>query len=143
MGTQEQYPEASPRPTSIQKVIAAVAIERQGRLFVRQRPKGGVNAGFWEFPNLEVPDGAASVLRYVSTWLNVPENRLVPLPLIRHAITRYRIRLESFHAPGIDLPGSLEPEGRWVERGDLETLALTAAHRRIVLSLPRTDAIGC
>jgi A/G-specific adenine glycosylase len=143
MGTQEQYPEASPRPTSIQKVMAAVAIEREGRLFVRQRPKGGVNAGFWEFPNLEVPHGVRSIHRYVATWLNVPENRLVALPPIRHAITRYRIRLESFHALGIDLPGTLGPEGRWVERGDLQTLALTAAHRRIVLSLPKADAIGC
>ena len=143
MGTQEQYPEATPRPTSIHKVIAAIAIERQGRLFVRQRPKGGVNAGFWEFPNFEVPDGVDSVHQFVAAWLDVPENRLVALPLIRHAITRYRIRLESFHAPGIDLPGTLGSEGRWVERGDLETLALTGAHRRIVLSLPKADAIGC
>lgn len=141
MGTQEQYPEAAPRPTSIQKVLAAVAIERQGRLFVRQRPKGGVNAGFWEFPNLEVPDGIGSVLRYVATWLNVPENRLVPLPAIRHAITRYRIRLESFHTTGVDLPAALDPDGRWVDRRDLETLALTTAHRRIVQSLPKADAI--
>ena len=143
MGTQEQYPEAAPRPTSIQKVMAAVAIERGGRLFVRQRPTGGVNAGFWEFPNLEVPEGVDSVHRYVATWLDVAENRLVPLPPIRHAITRYRIRLESFHATGINLPDALGSDGRWVERVDLETLALTAAHRRIVRSLPKADAIGC
>ena len=142
MGTQEQYPETAPRPVPIQKVTAAVVIDLEGRLFVRQRPVGGVNAGFWEFPNLEVPDGVDSVHRYVATWLDVPEDRLVPLPPIRHAITRYRIRLESFHAAGIDLPKTLGSEGRWMERRDLETLAFTAAHRRIVRFLINPKAKG-
>lgn len=142
MGIQEQYPETAPRPAPIQKVTAAVAIEQEGRLFVRQRPVGGVNAGFWEFPNFEVPEGVGSVHRYVATWFDVPEDRLVPLPPIRHAITRYRIRLESFHAAGIDLPKTLGSEGRWMERRDLETLAFTAAHRRIVRFLINPKAKG-
>ncbi|MBM3901799.1 MAG: A/G-specific adenine glycosylase [Verrucomicrobia bacterium] len=136
-GTQERYPETAPRPAPIQKVDAAVVIEQKGTVWVRQRPAGGVNAGFWEFPGLELPDPVDNVRRHVARWLGVPEDRLAPLPPIRHAITRYRIRLESFHTTGIGLPAVVGSTGRWVDRRELEALAFTAAHRRIVRLLPK------
>lgn len=136
-GTQERYPETAPRPAPIQKVHAAVVVEQAGSLWVRQRPAGGVNAGFWEFPCLEIPDPVDSVQRHVAQWLDVPQDHLAPLPPIRHAITRYRIRLETFHATGIGLPDVVGSAGRWVDRQELETLAFTAAHRRIVRLLPK------
>ena len=131
-GTPEQYPEAAARPAAVHKVTAAVVLERDGRFYVRKRPAGGVNSGFWEFPNLEVLDGTRSVQQHLANRLDIPPETLVPLPPIRHAITRYRIRLESFHAKDIDPPQALGSEGCWVARQDLESLAFTAAHRRIV-----------
>ncbi len=136
-GTQERYPETTPRPAPIQKVHAAVVVEHAGRMWVRQRPAGVVNAGFWEFPGLEIPDTFDSVRQHVARWLSVPEDRLAPLAPIRHAITRYRIRLESFHTTGIGRPDVLGSAGRWVDHRELEVLAFTAAHRRIVRLLPK------
>lgn len=136
-GTQERHPETPPRPAPVQKIHAAVVIEREGSVWVRQRPEGVVNAGFWEFPGLEVPDPIDSVRRHVARWLNVPEEHLAPLAPIRHAITRYRIRLEGFHTTGLGLPDVIGSTGRWVDRRELEALALTTAHRRIVRLLPK------
>jgi A/G-specific adenine glycosylase len=126
----EAFPQTADRPQAEEKQYAVLVIERQGRYWIRQRPAGVVNAGFWEFPNLELKgkDGRATAAQ----WLSVPSAELVELGRFRHSITRYRIQLEVFLArPGHQRPPA-DPTGRWAGRAELESLPLTAAHRRIV-----------
>lgn len=133
-GVPERFPETKARPeTTAQRFVVAV-LERRGKFLVRQRPAGGVNAGFWEFPNRELSpeDDPAQA---VGTWLQLSTEAFVPLRPVTHSVTRYRIRLEVFRATVKRLPTNCSPAGEWQDRAGLELLALTAAHRRIARQL--------
>jgi A/G-specific adenine glycosylase len=123
----------SARPTP-RRFVAFVA-DRHGRLLVRQRPGGVVNAHLWEFPNLELALTDSDLEQAARRVLGVRPKRLEPLCTIKHSITRYRITLEAYRV-GID-PG-VKPSvdnGRWLGRKRLDQLAFTSAHRKILRRL--------
>lgn len=133
-GTPERFPETKARPETTPRRFVVAVLERAGKFQVRQRPAGGVNAGFWEFPNRELsPDDDAD--QVASDWLGLPAKAFVRLRPVTHSITRYRIRLEIFRATVARPPSGLAPAGEWHDRAGLERLALTAAHRRIARQL--------
>lgn len=110
-GLAQRLPQRGPRPL-LREVTATVAwVRRDGKILLRQRPAGGLLAGFWELPP------AAG---------NGPE-----LFRIRHSITQQRITLRVLAAPAA-------PANRWVCVRRLSHLPMPAAHRRaIVRLLPR------
>src|SRR4029078_9609577 len=59
-GSQERLPNLGKRAKTTARRFIAFVVERNGRLLVRQRRAGSVNSHLWEFPNLEVTDGAMS-----------------------------------------------------------------------------------
>lgn len=133
-GVPERFPETKARPETTQRRFVVAVLEHGGKFRVRQRPAGGVNAGFWEFPNLELsPDDDPA--QAAGGWLGLPVEAFVPLRSVTHSITRYRIRLEVLRATVKRLPTGCLPAGEWHDRAGLERLALTAAHRRIARQL--------
>jgi len=111
--------------------VLAFVCERQGRLLVRPRPEGGVNAGLWELPNVEARSGARP-LAAARSLLGDQALRVRPVLTLRHAITTSQIRLQVFR---VDLAnGRLRAPAdcRWIPRARLEELAFTAAHRRVL-----------
>lgn len=129
----ESFPETAARPSTVER-RHAVAVLECGRLYgIQQRPAGGVNAGFWEFPQLELSDGDAR--NAIAQWLSLPADCLEPLGTVRHAITRYRIQLTIFRArvPRKDSPA--QASLRWVSEAELQSVPLTSAHRRIARQL--------
>lgn len=63
-----------PSPAQPLKVVAAVLVDRQGRLLVAQRPAGKWAAGRWEFPGGKLEPGedeAAAVVRELREELGV------------------------------------------------------------------------
>jgi adenine-specific DNA glycosylase len=93
-----------------------------------------VNGGLWEFPNREL--AAAAVAREAAAdWLNLPATSLVALKGVKHSITRYRITLEVFRAEAGRPPLPVETGATWQTPGELDQLAFTSAHRRILRQL--------
>lgn len=138
------FPAVAKRPAATMRRFVAFVIRRNGRVLVRQRPGGVVNAHLWEFPNVEIPlhgDDSATV---AAGLLGLELADVRPLGLIRHSITRYRIALEGYearvkgtapHAAGaVKLPSLLHP------------LPFTAAHQKLArlagLLEPRTQSAG-
>jgi A/G-specific adenine glycosylase len=133
-GSPTHYPSAQKRPASLPRWFAALVIERAGQFRVRQRPGHGVNAGLWEFPNVECPDLASTDLAAVKL-LGTTQIPVQPLGVIRHSITRYRMTLAAFHA---SVPTGFQPTekaGAWLDLPALHELAFTAAHKKILLAL--------
>lgn len=123
-GKPERFPVKRARPPATARRVVAFVAERAGKYLVHQRPPGGVNAGLWEFPNVEVTSGEGAELSGK------------PLCTIKHSITRYRITLEAVRVPPGQLPSAVRRAGgRWCGLADLEALAFTSAHRRIVRRL--------
>ena len=116
-GAFDSIPAKGPAIRHEEKQIDVFIVTDGERYIVQQRPAGGVNGGFWEFPNSE--NGAQ--------WL-VPKGQ-PPLTTARHSITRYRIKLKAYL---IDAPGA---KGEWVTLRQLHALPFTAAHRKLLPAL--------
>jgi A/G-specific adenine glycosylase len=141
-----ELPNLGRREAATAKRFVAFVVERNRCFLVRQRPTGVVNAQLWEFPNVEVAAGVPPAVNYLSLE---PCNAR-PLCTVKHSITRYRITLEVFHVhlggASYTSPHNKNKMGRrgtppsknnevWLPLAKLDSLAFTAAHRRILRRL--------
>lgn len=124
-----KYPTPARRVPVIAKRFVAFIVKKSGKFLVRRRPAGGVNAGFWEFPNIETAPGASGPPAGATPFtVESP----VPIISLTHSITRHRIRLEAFDA---EVAPDALAAGEWKSLRTLEKLPLTAAHRKILVFL--------
>ena len=119
--------------------VAFVAVCR-GRLLVRQRPAGGVNAHLWEFPNVETTGDEAEIAPAARELLGAEPEQLVPLATVKHAITRYRITLTAFLVTLKKPPAGVT--GVWQTPAQVRALALTAAHKRLATAAAKSILSG-
>lgn len=106
------------------------------RLLVRRRPAGVVNAGLWEFPNIEVAVNEKNI-RAAAAPFRIADP--VPFVGVRHSITRYRILLEAYRA---ELPAgsSIAKTGAvWKSASEINKLPFTSAHRKVMLRANASD----
>lgn len=131
-----ELPTKPKRPPTTQRHFAAFVTWCRGRVLLRQRPGGVVNAHFWEFPNIELPTNVRDIPSdgYVERTLGSRPVELKSICAIRHSITRYRITLSAYEVRfNRPLKGTL---GKWLTPGEVDALPLTSAHRRLWRRLP-------
>lgn len=156
-GLVDEIPKTGPRRASTRRHMAAFIIERRGRFLVRKRSEGGVNAGLWEFPDVDVtvsklaPAAALATLLASSAPPRSPlrpadhspiDQPQIPSPFcrVKHSITRYQITVDVFHA-ALGAGIRARPQtGVWRSLHQIDQLPFCAAHRRIVAKL--TAAAG-
>ncbi len=134
------FPKLGGRVGKTTREFLAFIVEHRGHFLVRQRPQGVVNAGLWEFPNIELTGMKADAAEIARTYLGFTPDRLEHFATIKHTITRYRITLNVVAGKA---DGDVPTRGRaWRRLHELETLAFPSAHRRIVARLSgRTSKI--
>jgi len=126
-----EYPRLAARTRSARRRFLAFIVKKNGRFLARQRPPGGVNAQLWEFPNVEIaPEerNPAAAAPFALTGTK-------PFCRVRHTITRHRILLEAWRAQWPARPGKGPGPGVWRTPAQLERLAFTGAHRKILAAL--------
>ena len=119
------FPAPARRLAVTARRFIALVVRRGGRFLARRRPAGGVNAGLWEFPNIEAPAKAGNIARLAAPFKIVGGG---PFLRVRHSITRYRMLLEAHRAT---LPGGAAA-GEWKTAAELQRLAFTSAHRKVL-----------
>jgi A/G-specific adenine glycosylase len=117
------------------KHFMAFIVQRNHRFLVQQRPAKVVNGGLWEFPNVEVSDGKN--VQKIHPFEIAP--RTNPLCTIKHSITRYRITLVTFRAT-VRRKQKISA-GKWLKIAELEKLAFTSAHRKILNTLAKNGLV--
>ncbi|HEY1172739.1 MAG TPA: A/G-specific adenine glycosylase [Verrucomicrobiae bacterium] len=128
---QSELPNLGERAAATQRRFFAYVIQQGPKVLVRQRPTGVVNAGLWEFPNIEVELKTKDPLNAAQQAWSQAFTTTEPLCTIKHSITRYRITLEAFRAeikPRAELPAEL---GEWYPLDKLHDLPFTSAHGKI------------
>ena len=134
-----ELPHTARRHRATPKRFVAFVADKQGRLLVRQRPAGVVNAHLWEFPNLELSPADSDLEQAARRVLKIRPRRLEPLGTVKHSITRYRITLEAYRVV-IDHGARISAgKGRWLDRKQLGQLAFTSAHGRVLRRLELLD----
>jgi A/G-specific adenine glycosylase len=121
-----RLPALAKREKQTARRFAAFVAQRGDQFLVRQRPDNVVNAGFWEFPNVE-QEFDASLTSPAGLTLR---KSAVPFLVIRHTITRYQITLEVYEA---DSNGhDPQSDGEWRDLESLAALPFSAAHKKIL-----------
>jgi A/G-specific adenine glycosylase len=137
-GRAEELPNLGKRVAATPRYFVAFVVERKGRFLVRQRPAGVVNGHLWEFPNAETEglrgDDPTAAVRVASELFGFVPASIKPLCTIKHSITRYRITLDVFVA-GFKNPPRKKTIGRWGTLSELEALAFSSAHKRVLKEL--------
>jgi adenine-specific DNA glycosylase len=125
----EELPNLGKREAATARRFVAFVMEHRGKFLVRQRPEKVVNAHLWEFPNVELNGHASTPAEVFESQFGFAPPELQPLPPVKHSITRYRITLEAFRVP---LNAALKTrEGRWLSHSQFDSVAFTAAHKKL------------
>ena len=135
-----ELPNLGRRIATTARHFIAFVVERQGRFLVRQRPAGVVNAHLWEFPNVEVNGSRVDLQTAARRALGFEPGRPEPLCMVRHSITRYRIRLDAYVANPNRLSRISQTKGRWLTLRELQALSFPSAHKKVLLRLLARDA---
>jgi A/G-specific adenine glycosylase len=125
----EDFPAAARRPAVTERRFIALVVYDGKRLLVRRRPAGVVNAGLWEFPNVEVAVNARKLQPLVAPF-KIAERS--PFFGVRHSITRYRITLEAYRANLPAGPAYFKAGAAWKTPTELERLPFTSAHGKVL-----------
>jgi A/G-specific adenine glycosylase len=126
----EEFPTASRRTELTQRRFLALVVSDGDHLLVRRRPAGSVNAGLWEFPNIEVGVNVKNFRPLVAPFELVTRE---PFFRVRHSITRYRILLEAYRAELPADPAAAAAVGAaWKTPAQIKKLPFTSAHRKVL-----------
>jgi A/G-specific adenine glycosylase len=135
-GRTEELPNLGERQAATARYFTAFVIHHGDKYLVRQRPAGVVNAHLWEFPNVETgaPLVESQILaaEFAAQGIGKPSGDLTPLCTIKHSITRYRITLDVFQ---VTVARPAKKVGRWLTVPEMQTLAFTSAHGKILKKL--------
>jgi len=126
----DSLPELPHRAPSTRRRFFAFVMQDKGRVLIRQRQPGQVNAHLWEFPNVEIFPGDGDLKEAARKCLGRVPREIEPFCTIKHSITRYRIGLEAYLTSG-NLPLK-NGAGRWMPFSRARQLPFTSAHKRIL-----------
>lgn len=131
----ERFPNLDKRVAPTDRQFVAFLLEHQGKILVRQRPAGVVNAHLWEFPNVELSADMSEVQFAARRVLGFKPKTCRPLCRIRHSITRYRITLDAFTVSYSSKAIAKTQNGSWRTIAELKELSFPSAHRKILSRL--------
>jgi A/G-specific adenine glycosylase len=130
----EQLPAKAKQTPATPRSFIAFVIEHRNRFLVCQRPDDVVNAKLWEFPNVETTESNLPISAHAQDCLGWKQPTLDRFTTVKHSITRYRITLEA-HRARVDSTRNWKKPGAWLQLDEIEKLAFTSAHRKILKKL--------
>jgi A/G-specific adenine glycosylase len=148
-GTVLRRPVRARRASTVPVTAAVGILWDNGRVFIQKRPPEGLMASLWEFPGgkvkgKETPEEC--LRRELSEELGVKVVIFEKLAEIRHAYTKFRVRLHAYACkidpPGQDIVVQVAEEGRWVTLDELDNFAFPSANRRLIEILRQRDSQG-
>jgi A/G-specific adenine glycosylase len=145
-GTVLQRPIRASRPSTVPVTAVLGILWAEGRVFIQKRPPTGLMASLWEFPGGKVKAKESlkqGLRRELLEELGVKVAIVEKLAEIRHAYTRFRVRLHAYRCqmdpPAQEIVLGAAVEGRWVSVEELDNFAFPSANRRLIQILGQRD----
>jgi len=138
----EQYPAAKKRAPTKKIEVSAAVLTRGGKVYIQQRPHGGLMGGLWEFPGgkrLPKETEEECLQREIREELGISVSIAKKLMTIRHSYTQFRVTLHVFWCPWQSgrIRATQCEQWKWVRYEDLNDYTFPAANARIVNTLMR------
>ncbi|MDY0269168.1 A/G-specific adenine glycosylase [Trichloromonas sp.] len=141
LGREEALPRSAVKKSVPTRMQAALLLERDGRVLVRQRPFSGMLGGLWEFPAVEVdetgdPTVAARRLLVDLGLAGEP----VEAGRIRHVYSHFKLDLRLYRAAvaaGFAIAEAVA--SRWLTAAELADLPLHGAHKKVLSHLIQNE----
>lgn len=128
----ESLPNVGKRRKSARRNHVAIVLRKRGKLLVRRREAKEINGGLWEFPSNEAGAGDPGGFQWLEKVWRQPPEALRILGEIKHSITVHRITLKVYAAEVKRGFCRLGESYRWILPDELQRLAFTGAHGKIV-----------
>jgi A/G-specific adenine glycosylase len=146
-GTVLMRPVRARRASTVPVTAAIGILWDHGRVFIQKRSPEGLMASLWEFPGGKVKEKETPeecLRRELLEELGVKVSIFEKLAEIRHAYTRFRVRLHAFRCqmdpPGQEIILRAAVKGRWVSVNELDNFAFPSANRRLIEILRHKDS---
>lgn len=131
-GLEQELPlKAAPKTIPTRRELTLL-IRARGRYLVRRRPLEGFLGGLWEFPHVSLAAGDSVAKKL--PWL-LQEFGLTGEPealgTVQHLYSHFRLEATVYLVETAASPQVAEGEVGWLEKDQLERLALHGAHKKI------------
>ena len=136
----EALPNLGKRAAATARHFIAFVVEQEGKFLVRQRPAGIVNAHLWEFPNADCTAARPRAEEMFRDMFKIEPVDVQWLCTVKHSITRYRLTLEAFTVAAQKIRA--KTAGVWKTPAQMEPLAFTSAHRKVLRAVAARPAPG-
>ncbi|MBM4180375.1 MAG: A/G-specific adenine glycosylase [Betaproteobacteria bacterium] len=128
-GRQRRLPAPRPRKSVPERSVAMLVLLHAGSVLLEKRPPTGVWGGLWSLPECAEAEEPGEV----AECLGCRVVDAVALPIVSHAFTHFRLRIQPWRLRAQPLPGAAEPGRLWLDLNDIEGAALPSPVRRILL----------
>jgi A/G-specific adenine glycosylase len=132
-GNAEELPESRRRRAPVDVTVAAVVVERRGRVLLVRRSEGRLMGRFWEVPQTSLEGrGLPDLVEDVRTrhGLEIEPGALVARA--RHAITFRRIRVEAYEGRLRREPPRDPERFVWAGPEELASLPMSSLTRKVI-----------
>ena len=132
-GRPERYPEGRRRRAPVKVTVAALVVERKGRVLLVRRGEGRLMGRFWEVPQTSLESrGLEDLVHEVRArhGLEVEPGALVARA--RHAITFRRIRVEAYRGTLRREPPHDPERFLWAGPVELSAIAMSSLSRKVI-----------
>lgn len=121
-------------PTAM--ILAVGVFQQHKKTLVRQRPRGGLWSGLWEFPAVELlgKTGAARAVRNMAgrAGLKLP-GRLTRVATVERRLTHRTVTFLVYVGEVISVDASANGAAfKWVSATGLKKLSMSSAHRQVL-----------
>jgi A/G-specific adenine glycosylase len=138
----ETLPNLDKRAAATDRRFHTFIARHDGKFLVHQRPRDVVNAGLWEFPNLEPNDPKQPPAESARTLFGETHSAPQPFATLKHSITRYRITQEVFITEISTKPRNQRSTQRWLSLEELTHLPFTSAHKKLLSKISIQEKPG-
>jgi len=127
-GKTGELPEMAARVAARERIFRAALILQGEGVWMRRRPEGVVNGGFWELPNGEA--NGESPEETLAVLFGGKKLRIKRLCDIKHTITRFRMKLEVF-----EVFSEKPKDCKLLHFKDLTRVPIVNAHRKVLIRI--------
>lgn len=132
-GKVAEYPKKKNKMRVTQLFRNVAVIETEDALLLREGKEGELMGYLYEFPYIETTEEGitlSEIEQKFSELLGLELTYEALLTEISHSFTRYQVSLFPHHFRSFEK--EVKSPYRWVKKSDLETIALSSGHRRVL-----------